>query len=253
MMDSQRHVPRWVAVLMLAAFLFTAPPATSHERAAVTSEALYPALQSSLSQRMAEFDRIPPARQAQLRELSAYINERRADDQPVRLLFVCTHNSRRSHMAQLWTAAAAMHFDITIMTYSGGTEATAFNPRAVAALQRAGFEIERTTDDANPIYHVRLAEHGHPLTCFSKAYDHAPNPKDGFAAVMVCGEADEACPSVPGAVVRVAIPYVDPKISDNTPEEAATYDERGAQIAREMLYVMQQASINRDEPERTTP
>jgi hypothetical protein len=44
---------------------------------------------------------------------------------------------------------------------------------------------------------------------------------------------------VKGANFRVAIPYVDPKVSDGKPEEAATYDERCLQIATEMLWVMQ--------------
>ena len=108
----------------------------------------------------------------------------------------------------------------------------------LAAMERAGFRIEKTTDDPNPIYHVRISDEGPASTCFSKVYDGAPNPTQGFAAIMVCSDADRACPSVPGAIARFALPFVDPKISDGTPEEVATYDERCAQIAREMLYVM---------------
>ncbi len=156
----------------------------------------------------------------------------------MRLIFVCTHNSRRSQMAQLWAAVAAEKYGLQATTYSGGTESTAFNPRAVAAMQRAGFRIEKTTDDDNPIYHARYADDRPALTCFSKKYDGAPNPKKHFAAVMVCGDADRKCPNVSGADERVAIPFVDPKVSDGSPSESQTYDERCAQIAREMLYVM---------------
>jgi arsenate reductase len=90
----------------------------------------------------------------------------------------------------------------------------------------------------NPIYHVRLGDAIAPLTCFSKVYDQAPNPREGFIAVMVCSDADKACPFVSGSLARIAIPCVDPKVADGTKGEALTYDERCEQIAREMLYVM---------------
>ncbi len=202
---------------------------------------MYEPIAKFIAARQAEFGQIDSSRKAQLEELSTYIRERRDAGKPVRLVFVCTHNSRRSHMAQLWATVAAEAYRFRVSAYSGGTESSAFNPRAVSAMERAGFRIEKTTDDDNPIYHVRFSDDRPAMTCFSKKYDNAPNPKADFAAVMVCGEADKACPSVAGANRRIAIPFVDPKISDGTPKEAATYDERCAQIAREMLYVMNSA------------
>jgi len=147
-------------------------------------------------------------------------------------------------MAQLWAAAAAASYGIgDVETFSGGTEATAFNPRAVAALERAGFEIKTSAPgDANPKYLVRLSSASDALECFSKVYDQAPNPTSDFCAVMTCSAADEACPRVAGATLRLAIPYDDPKVADGTPDEAATYDERCAQIAREMLFAISRAA-----------
>jgi arsenate reductase len=165
----------------------------------------------------------------------------------VDLVFICTHNSRRSHMAQVWAQAAARHFGLEgVRTYSGGTEATAFNPAAVAALERAGFGIERRGegDGDNPVYVVR-GEGDLVMECFSKTFTDAPNPQQGFTAVMTCSDADQACPIVPGAAHRFAIPYVDPKVADGTPAEAATYDARCAQIACEMLWVMRTAAAAR--------
>ncbi|MCB0818945.1 MAG: protein-tyrosine-phosphatase, partial [Flavobacteriales bacterium] len=69
------------------------------------------------------------------------------------------------------------------------------------------------------------------------------NPQKGFCAVMTCSEADANCPIVRGALDRVSLPYVDPKEADDTPEEAARYDERCLQIATELWYVMQQAAL----------
>lgn len=220
-----------LAALALALLLAAPADAGKNEKPRMNT-----ALTSYIADRLAEFDAIPAERKAQLEDLAAYIRGTTSPDRPARLTFVCTHNSRRSHMAQLWAAAAAQHYAVNAISYSGGTEATAFNPRAVAAMARAGFDVRPAFDDINPVYLVSMGE-GLPVqTCFSKVYDGAPNPKSAFAAVMVCHSADEACPYVAGAEARFAITYVDPKASDATPEEAATYDERCAQIAREILF-----------------
>jgi arsenate reductase len=195
-------------------------------------------LQTFIVSRLSEFDQIDTQRQAQLNELANYIAQCNQAGRPARLNFVCTHNSRRSHLAQLLSAAAGMFTGVELETYSSGTEATAFNPRAVAAIERAGFGVKKTTDDENPLYEVTLDAQGPAMVCFSKRIDDAPNPTENFAAIMVCDSADAACPSVPGAERRFAIRYVDPKEADDTPQEAQRYDERCMQIAREMLYTM---------------
>jgi arsenate reductase len=203
------------------------------------TRALLPALEASVADTLAELGRVPAERRLQLDALALFAAERRRAGEPAPLIFICTHNSRRSHMAQLWAQAAAHHFGIDgIETYSGGTEATAFDPRAVAALQRAGFLVEPTTTGDNPVYAVRFSEYAAPLQCFSKIYDQPPNPSAGFCAVMTCGTADAGCPIVLGAAQRIAITYDDPKVADGTSEEAAVYDQRCRQIAREMLYAL---------------
>ncbi|QOJ04921.1 MAG: protein-tyrosine-phosphatase [Planctomycetia bacterium] len=192
-----------------------------------------------LVEREREFSLIPPERRVLLKSIADYAIERQRGKQPVRLLFVCTHNSRRSQLGQVWSATAAAYYGLSVpWTYSGGTESTAFNPRAVAALERAGLKLEKTTEDENPIYHVRFGDKGPVITAFSKTIGNAPNPIRDFCAIMVCATADRSCPVVPGAAVRFAVPYDDPKQSDGTPIETKTYDERCRQIAREMLYVM---------------
>jgi arsenate reductase len=196
--------------------------------------------------RAAEFDEIPPERKDQLRELAGFVAAHREAGRAARLTFICTHNSRRSQLAQVWAAVAAAHYGVQqVEAYSGGTEATAFNPRAVAAMRRAGVAIEADSaagDESNPRYAVSIPGTDKPLVCFSKTYDERPNPADDFCAVMVCSQADEACPKVAGAAERIALPYDDPKVADGTPEEAARYDERCVQIAREMLFVFSEAA-----------
>ena len=199
---------------------------------------LSPKLEEYLNQRQAEFDQIDASRKIVLEPLAkALAQELQSDKHTVDVTFVCTHNSRRSHMSQLWMKAAAESLQLPLTTWSGGTESTAMNPRAVASLRRAGFEITQTTKNRNPIYHVSMGTNTPTQTCFSKPWSSPPNPTSNFFAVMVCNDADQKCPTVPGANDRFAIPFVDPKVSDGTEAEAATYDERCAQIAREFLWV----------------
>lgn len=202
------------------------------------SAKLYPALQQYLQARAAEFDQIPAVRREALLELAAFISETQQAGKEPLLTFICTHNSRRSHMAQLWMAACMLYAGSgEVKTFSGGTEVTAFNMRAIHAMENAGFRINGNGTTANPTYDVRWSDEVEGSSCFSKHYAHESNPQQGFAAVMTCSQADEACPIVFGAAARFAIAYDDPKLADNTPEEAGRYAERCAQIAREMLFV----------------
>jgi len=183
-------------------------------------------------------DAIPADRQTELRKVALFLRTKLSANEAARAVFICTHNSRRSHLAQLWAKVAASYYGHeAIETFSGGTEATAFNPRAVAALERAGFQIENPGGE-NPRYKVSYGPEAPVQEAFSKVYSETPNPKENFAAVMTCSQADKNCPTVFGATLRVALPYVDPKEADDTPAEASRYDERSLQIAQEMFFLM---------------
>lgn len=201
---------------------------------------LLPRIEIYVKDRLAETTQIPKERQDELLKLSRYIDACRKSNKPVKLLFVCTHNSRRSHLAQLWTKIGAKHFGLDgLDSFSGGTETTAMNPRTVTALQRAGLEITKEDSDTNnPKYSVVFCKQGSPEVCFSKSIIEPPNPTENFAAIMTCSSADVSCPNVKGSDLRLALPYEDPKISDGTSKESATYDAKSKEIAREMLFVM---------------
>lgn len=205
------------------------------------SKTMYPELSSYIESVVADMGAIPQERRNELKKIALFVQTKKQSGEPANLTFICTHNSRRSHMSQIWAATAAAYYGIEdgINTYSGGTEATAFNPRAVAAIERAGFRVENPRGE-NPHYKVAYAEDSTPMECFSKKYDDPSNANENFAAVMTCSEADKNCPFIPGASLRVPIPYVDPKEADGTDKEAATYDERCKQIATEMFYIMSQ-------------
>lgn len=198
---------------------------------------LFPAVRTYM-EGLADFSAIPESRKSVLLPLVAYLREKRESRQAASLIFICTHNSRRSHFGQVWAQIAAEFYGITpVDCYSGGTETTACNPRTIAAFERAGLACTMLHESENPYYLLRYAAGINPVLAFSKVYDEAPNPKEHFAAVMTCSQAEENCPFVPGAEKRISVTYEDPKIADGLPEEAAVYDARCRQIAAEMLYV----------------
>lgn len=203
---------------------------------------LFPQIVEFLGERAQELGQIPNERRQELTQLADFIRGQLEESGTAAVTCICTHNSRRSHLSQVWAKVAAEACGLNgLQTYSGGTEATAMNSRVVESLRRTGFQIEAENPNSdNPVYHVHYAVDSQPIVCFSKVYDRPPNPTANFCAVMNCSSADQACPIVPGCSLRLPIRYEDPKVSDNTPQESSIYDERSQQICREMLYAMRQ-------------
>lgn len=186
-------------------------------------------------------ENVPAERKICLQPLIAYLNEKVDNGERIRLNFICTHNSRRSHLSQVWAQTMAYHFGLKdLFCYSGGTEATAMFTKVAETLASQGFEILQLAEGSNPVYAVKYALNEPPIMCFSKVYDNRFNPASGFGAIMTCSNADEGCPLVMGAEARFSIKYEDPKISDGTPEQTAVYRQRSLEIAREMFYVFSQ-------------
>ncbi len=180
-------------------------------------------------------------RKAVLQPLADYIQNKVNLQEEIRLNFICTHNSRRSHLSQIWAQTMAFHFNIkNVFCYSGGTEATAMFPKVAETLTNQGFEIQKISDTSNPVYAVNFDENQHPIICFSKTYFDDFNPKTNFSAIMTCNNADEGCPMVFGAESRFPIKYDDPKAFDGTEIMNEKYAERSIQIASEMFFVFNQ-------------
>jgi hypothetical protein len=194
------------------------------------------------------FDMIDETHREAGAKLADWIVSNFKPGQPLHVTVICTGNSRRSIMgATMGNIAAAYYGAPEIRFHSGGTAPTAFNPRTISALNEIGVEVEPTGKEAprgepktaNPIYSVRWGS-GMEATEFSKTYFDRANPQHGFAALMVCGEADAACPVVRGAALRISMPYLDPKIYDDGAYETLKYAERRDDIGRLILCVMMQ-------------
>ncbi|KFF13647.1 arsenate-mycothiol transferase ArsC [Flavobacterium hydatis] len=200
---------------------------------------LFPEIENII--RSFNFKTITDERKRILLPLIVYVQDRVNTLQEIRLNFICTHNSRRSHLAQVWAQTAAAHFDIkNVSCYSGGTEATALFPVVAKTLEDSGFTIETISEGKNPVYSIKFASNEHPIIGFSKSFDASFNPVSKFAAIMTCSQADGDCPFIAGAEKRIPITYDDPKAFDNTPLQLEKYQERSLQIATEMFYVFSQ-------------
>ena len=184
---------------------------------------------------------ISEERKYTLEPLIEFIQTKVSEKQEIRINFICTHNSRRSHLSQIWGQTMAHYFGINnVFCYSGGTESTALFPMAAKTLQNSGFEVNTISEGNNPIYTIKFSKNEHPIIGFSKKLDDDFNPKSEFAAILTCDSANEACPFVPGAEKRIPITFEDPKAFDDTPQQAEKYNERSIQIATELLYVFSQ-------------
>lgn len=201
---------------------------------------MYTQLDNYIQTCIEETKSLPLERRDTLDKISAYVTEKSKVESVVNLVFICTHNSRRSHLAQVWAHTAAAYYGKNfIRSYSAGTEVTAMNPRALAALIRVGFqETHEISTDENHQYFISYEDNAEPIKCYSKTYESEANPQENFAAVMVCDDAEQNCPFIPGADLRILLSYRDPKEADNTSEEIQRYDERCKQIATELLYLM---------------
>ena len=178
-----------------------------------------------------------------LEPLIDYIQNKVNAQQQVRLNLICTHNSRRSHLAQIWSQTAAAFFNIkNVFCYSGGTEATALYPMVAQTLAKQGFTILPLSEGTNPVYAIKYSGNEPPIIAFSKKYDDSFNPESEFAAIMTCSQADGACPFITGAETRIPITFSDPKAFDASPQQTEKYLESSIQIAAEMFYVFSQIS-----------
>ncbi len=163
------------------------------------------------------------------------------DREKINLNFICTHNSRRSQLAQVWSFFAIEYFNLkNIFTYSGGTETTSFHRNTVKCLQKTGF-IFNVVDFShqNPRYLISFEKTKKSILGFSKVHDHPQNSYP-FIAITTCNSADQNCPFIPDAIARFHLPYTDPKISDNTDLTEEIYLKTSKQIAGELYFIFKE-------------
>ncbi len=127
-----------------------------------------------------------------------------------RVLFICTHNSARSQMAEGFLRhIAGDRFDV----YSAGTEATLVRPEAIAVMNEIGVDISGQTSKTLQRY-------------LGDQWDYV---------ITVCDDANESCPVFPGTSDRSHWSFPDPsKATGTDAERLAVYRDVRDQIARRM-------------------
>lgn len=161
-------------------------------------------------------------------------------DTGVNINFICTHNSRRSQLGQVWSFFAADYFNVPINAFSGGTEVTAFHRNTVNTLKEVGFKFNiEEFSHINPKYSISFNDNKPSLLGFSKIYDNYENKKP-YLVLTTCNNADKNCPFIPEAIHRFHLPYVDPKHSDKTSIQDETYLKTSAVIAAQIYYLFKE-------------
>ena len=182
------------------------------------------------------FNLISEDRKKNLVRLAEFIQSEKNENRIAKLIYICIHNSRRSHFGQVAGLTAASFFNHKVETFSGGTIATKFNQNAINALNHFGYGVSQRTNTENPTIIITHGENIQSIH-FSKAFDDAMNPSQNFAAIMTCSEAEENCPFIPNAKVKIATPYLDPSSSDGTGNESKVYSDKFKEILLDNLFV----------------
>lgn len=182
-------------------------------------------------------------RKSILKSVAKAVQNELSHSELAHILFVCTHNSRRSMLAQTWATAMAQHYGVSdILSHSCGTETTAVHPQVIHTLRLHGFKVGKPTQTDNPVYQVDFAEETKPLTLFSKTLEHESLRDKDLISVMVCSSASENCPFIPNAKARISLPYNDPKAFDEHPDREQVYLKTSKLIATELKYLFKKVS-----------
>lgn len=151
-------------------------------------------------------------------------------DDEANVVFVCTHNSRRSQIAQVCLQLFLQELNIkNIGVFSCGTEKTHIPPQIFALFKRQGLEVRESKNDSIEVFNQ--------IVLFSKTYEDDSLPKRSIA-IMVCDSASETCPFVPSFNQRISLEFRDPKQADGSPEEEKSYNKAWIKIATEMAYLV---------------
>lgn len=185
-------------------------------------------------------NQISQDRKEHLKNLASAFSEKIQGKEILNLNFICTHNSRRSQIAEIVFRLCAHHFQLDgFQVFSSGTEETALNERVTVALRKHGFQVELVEERENPIYAIFFSDQREEEPAmFSKTFEDE-SIDTPFSAIMVCGDAEENCPFISTADDRYSLKYLDPKYADETPDEGKVYAEKVVEIGTEIYFLCQ--------------
>ncbi len=139
------------------------------------------------------------------------------------IVFVCTHNSRRSQFCQVWSQILSDIYKLNLSFQSAGVIKTEVYVEVIRSLQRAGVDIDETGT---------ILINNKQVSLFSKSLDEI-NLK-AFISMMTCSDAEKSCPTDPRSKKNISLFYPDPKRFDGTKDEIKEYDFTCKSIAAEI-------------------
>ena len=149
-----------------------------------------------------------------------------------KIIFICTHNSRRSQLAEIWSHTFSFIFKKKNKIFSAGTSKEEFNIRAINVLEKIGFKIK----EEGKKYIFNFSENCNSIHMYSKDISEL-NLKNHFITIMTCADSDKNCPAIPNALARILLSYKDPKSFDNSKQETNKYIATSKKIALELFYL----------------
>tara|TARA_B100000886_G_scaffold285967_1_gene210466 strand:- start:4029 stop:4604 length:576 start_codon:yes stop_codon:yes gene_type:complete len=139
------------------------------------------------------------------------------------IVFVCTHNSRRSQFCQVWSQILSDIYKLNLSFQSAGVVKTEVYIGVIRSLQRAGVDIDETGT---------ILINNKQVSLFSKSLDEINFKK--FISIMTCSDAEKSCPTDPRSKKNISLFYPDPKRFDGTQDEIKEYDFTCKSIAAEI-------------------
>ena len=139
------------------------------------------------------------------------------------IVFICTHNSRRSQFCEAWSKVLANRYGLNISFSSAGTTKTSVYKEVINSLKRAGVDINE-----KGILNIE----GKTSILYSKTLDDIKENK--FISITNCTDAEKNCPLDPRSHLNLNIFYDDPKKFDGMENEKKEYDKTSVSIAAEI-------------------
>ena len=196
---------------------------------------MHSALAQYIEARTTEFGLVETDRRLRLDAIASYVRSKVRQQRAASLLFLGRHNSRRSHLAQVWAQTVAAWCEVgVVISYSAGVQPTRLAPAAVDALRRAGFVVDLGQDPSTA--KVSFRADAPPMICYAKDYEALQVPQRNWCAVSVDAGVAAGFPALDEAEERVVLPLEDP---DD--------DALCARVARDLLYAFTQVPVRSEE------
>ena len=140
-----------------------------------------------------------------------------------KIVFMCTHNSRRSQLSEVWANILSNRLNLKLSFFSAGTEKTKVYKEVIETLCRVGVDINKEG---------KLNLTSNTINIYSKTLDEIK--EDKFIGIMNCSDAEKHCPLDPRSKKNIKLFYDDPKKYDRTTKESDEYDRTCRLIASEL-------------------